>query len=104
MRTKDESMLRVKYAPQPQIQQRRAAPSTSPIKTAPQESLKEKLHPKAETQLVPAPVRQDKTHEVRSLVAALIGIAADDIRLDVDTADYGIDSLMGMELGREGEL
>lgn len=47
---------------------------------------------------------RDITDEVRNLVAHVSGIEADEIGLDSEMADFGIDSLMGMELGREVEL
>lgn len=47
--------------------------------------------------------RQDLTEEVRSLVVNISGIEADELGLDTEMADVGIDSLMGMELTREVE-
>ncbi|KAK3297385.1 uncharacterized protein B0H64DRAFT_457516 [Chaetomium fimeti] len=47
---------------------------------------------------------RDITDEVRNLVAHVSGIEAGEIGLDSEMADFGIDSLMGMELGREVEL
>lgn len=51
----------------------------------------------------PEPSRRGLSDEVRHLVADVAGIEADDIMLDSELADYGIDSLMGMELTREVE-
>ncbi|KAB8229575.1 acyl carrier protein [Aspergillus alliaceus] len=43
------------------------------------------------------------TDEVRGLVARLTGIEASELELDAEITHYGSDSLMGMELGREGK-
>ncbi|KAH8693297.1 hypothetical protein BGW36DRAFT_431029 [Talaromyces proteolyticus] len=48
--------------------------------------------------------RRDITEDVRNLVASVSGIEASEIELDSELADFGIDSLMGMELAREVEL
>ncbi|KND87339.1 Conidial yellow pigment biosynthesis polyketide synthase [Tolypocladium ophioglossoides CBS 100239] len=50
------------------------------------------------------PGRRDITDEVRNLVASVSGIEASEMELDSELADFGIDSLMGMELAREVEL
>lgn len=47
--------------------------------------------------------RNNMTERVRNLVANVIGLDANEIGLDAEITDYGIDSLMGMELGREVE-
>ncbi|KAL2862550.1 putative polyketide synthase [Aspergillus lucknowensis] len=47
--------------------------------------------------------RPDITDDVRKLVANISGIEADEITLDSELADFGIDSLMGMEVAREVE-
>lgn len=47
--------------------------------------------------------RRDITEDVRNLVANLAGVEASELDLDAEMADFGIDSLMGMELGREVE-
>ncbi|KAJ5131411.1 Type I Iterative Polyketide synthase (PKS) [Penicillium bovifimosum] len=44
------------------------------------------------------------TNRVRELLCKLSGLESDEIKLDSDLADLGIDSLMGMELAREIEL
>jgi len=49
------------------------------------------------------PKRRDITEEVRNLVANVSGIESSEFTLDTEMADLGIDSLMGMELGREVE-
>ncbi|KAJ6119125.1 hypothetical protein N7523_003405 [Penicillium sp. IBT 18751x] len=46
---------------------------------------------------------RDITEEVRKLVANVSGIEAGELELDAEMADFGIDSLMGMELGKEVE-
>ncbi|KAM0273158.1 hypothetical protein ACHAQH_008449 [Verticillium albo-atrum] len=49
--------------------------------------------------------RRDLTDDVRNLVADVAGIdEASEIKLDSDMADFGIDSLMGMELAREVQV
>ncbi|KAI1421089.1 hypothetical protein F5Y12DRAFT_790473 [Xylaria sp. FL1777] len=47
--------------------------------------------------------RPDITNEVRNLLANVSGIEANEITLDSELAELGIDSLMGMELAREVE-
>ncbi|KAI1134063.1 hypothetical protein F5Y05DRAFT_417605 [Hypoxylon sp. FL0543] len=47
--------------------------------------------------------RPDITDDVRNLVANVSGIEAHEITPDSELADFGIDSLMGMELAREVE-
>ena len=44
------------------------------------------------------------TDKVRGMVASLTGIEASELELDVEIMNYGIDSLMGLEIGREGKL
>lgn len=44
------------------------------------------------------------TDDVRNLVANVSGIEAVEITPDAEMADFGIDSLMGMELAREVEI
>ncbi|KAL5365745.1 putative polyketide synthase [Aspergillus floccosus] len=46
---------------------------------------------------------RDIANEVRNVVARVSGIEASEMTLDSEMADLGIDSLMGMELGREVE-
>jgi len=48
--------------------------------------------------------RPDITDDVRNLVANVSGIEANEITQDSELADFGIDSLMGMELAREVEI
>ncbi|KAI3390921.1 hypothetical protein diail_8348, partial [Diaporthe ilicicola] len=48
--------------------------------------------------------KRDMTEEVRNIVAIVSGIEAHEMDLDSEMADFGIDSLMGMELAREVEL
>ncbi|RHZ67843.1 hypothetical protein CDV55_101318 [Aspergillus turcosus] len=43
-------------------------------------------------------------NRVRELLCKLSGLESDEVKLDSDLADLGIDSLMGMELAREIEL
>ncbi|KAL5355001.1 hypothetical protein BJX96DRAFT_170252 [Aspergillus floccosus] len=97
MRTKDESVLRIKSAPKPAA--RRVDASITPA----EHSVPARSSPTCKTQPPPVSVRRDMTDEVRSLVARLTGIEASELELDAEIAEYGIDSLMGMELGREVE-
>ncbi|KAF4943417.1 hypothetical protein FGADI_13435 [Fusarium gaditjirri] len=46
----------------------------------------------------------DITEDVKKLVAHVAGIEAGDITLDAEMADFGIDSLMGMEVAREVQV
>nr|ALQ32971.1 putative polyketide synthase [Fusarium sp. NRRL 25184] len=48
--------------------------------------------------------RPDITEDVKNLVANVAGIDAEDITLDAEMADFGIDSLMGMEIAREVQV
>lgn len=57
----------------------------------------------AEMEAETKPGRRDMTEQVRNLVVNISGVEADDLGLDTEMADVGIDSLMGMELGREVE-
>ncbi|KAK9783861.1 putative polyketide synthase [Seiridium cardinale] len=50
------------------------------------------------------PKQPDITDDVRKVVANVSGIEEDEIALDSEMADFGIDSLMGMELAREVEV
>ncbi|KAL9619500.1 MAG: hypothetical protein Q9160_005863 [Pyrenula sp. 1 TL-2023] len=108
--TRDESVLRVKTS--------LAAPSTSALPSAlpvvtgtgavsakpkpsrKKDSSKTKTN---KTSSAPALGRRDITDEVRNLVASVSGIEATEMELDADMVDFGIDSLMGMELAREVE-
>ncbi|KAE8141612.1 hypothetical protein BDV38DRAFT_278966 [Aspergillus pseudotamarii] len=104
MRTKDESVLRLSPVPNVHSHQPKAAPRSAEINSAPAgSSSKQKPSPKRKAQSGSSSVRRDMTDEVRSLVARITGIEASELELDVEITDYGIDSLMGMELGREVE-
>ncbi|MCJ1394621.1 hypothetical protein MMC18_007501 [Xylographa bjoerkii] len=103
MRTKDESVLRLKPTPVVHLQQHKPAARGADIGTVPAEKPKEKPQPKSKAHSVSFSTRRDMTDEVRSLVARLTGIEATELELDTEITDYGIDSLMGMELGRETE-
>ncbi|CAJ0543817.1 Ff.00g039410.m01.CDS01 [Fusarium sp. VM40] len=46
----------------------------------------------------------DITEDVKNLVAHVAGIEVDEITLDAEMADFGIDSLMGMEVAREVQV
>lgn len=49
------------------------------------------------------PSRPDITEDVRSLIANVAGLELNEIQNDSELVDFGIDSLMGMELAREVE-
>ncbi|KAL3438034.1 hypothetical protein BDV09DRAFT_206002 [Aspergillus tetrazonus] len=117
--TKDDSVLRTKAsAPGPAP----AAASQAALKTAPEArassepgakvkasktSKKEKKEKKPVAKAKPKSSKpsgwRDITEEVRNLVATVSGIDASELELDAEMADFGIDSLMGMELGKEVE-
>ncbi|KAJ5971623.1 uncharacterized protein N7479_001541 [Penicillium vulpinum] len=104
MRTKDDSVLRIKSAPNVSLHQPKAAArSVDASITTANHAIQAKSPPRGNAQLVSASVRRDMTDEVRSLVARLTGIESIELELDVEIAEYGIDSLMGMEFGREVE-
>ncbi|KAL6236946.1 hypothetical protein BDW75DRAFT_238735 [Aspergillus navahoensis] len=112
--TKDESVLRTK-APAPASAP--AAASQAVAKTTleansspkPAEKVKARKTPKQEKKPAAEKVSKppsgwrDITEEVRNLVAAVSGVDASELELDVEMADFGIDSLIGMELGKEVE-
>ncbi|KAJ5309200.1 hypothetical protein N7508_004579 [Penicillium antarcticum] len=106
--TKDESVLRIK------------APVSQPVKSVyvvpnPVEDVKKTTKRISEARNTKTRAKKDKkkdkvasgwrdiTDEVRSLVATVSGIEANELELDGEMADYGIDSLMGMELAKEVE-
>ncbi|KAF5978758.1 polyketide synthase [Fusarium coicis] len=51
-----------------------------------------------------AATHPDITEDVKKLVVHVAGIEAGDITLDAEMADFGIDSLMGMEVAREVQV
>ncbi|KAH6641050.1 hypothetical protein F5144DRAFT_120541 [Chaetomium tenue] len=112
--TTDETVLGTK-APAPQLPATNSsrpaaapAPAIAVVKASPntKKRIKKTMEKK---EAKPKKVQNDSgwrdiTEEVRNLVAHVSGIEAGEIGLDSDMADFGIDSLMGMELGREVEL
>ncbi|KAJ5733691.1 hypothetical protein N7493_002477 [Penicillium malachiteum] len=111
--TKDESVLRIK-APVSQPVKSVTTVQPVPVVLNPAQDVKEtetkstagniKTNAKKEKKRDKVPSGwRDITEEVRSLVATVSGIEADDLDLDGEMADYGIDSLMGMELAKEVE-
>ncbi|KAH6850662.1 hypothetical protein B0I37DRAFT_428876 [Chaetomium sp. MPI-CAGE-AT-0009] len=112
--TTDETVLRTKVSP-PQLpaatsSPSAAAPASSPIVVGANHDSK-KRRKKTVDKKDNKPKKEkagsgwrDITDEVRNLVAHVSGIEASEIGLDSEMADFGIDSLMGMELGREVEL
>lgn len=77
--------------------------STRADKQKPKQKSDEEQAVAAEFEADIKPARQDLTEEVRNLVVNISGIEADELGLDTQMADVGIDSLMGMELTREVE-
>ncbi|KAK3681621.1 hypothetical protein B0T22DRAFT_299376 [Podospora appendiculata] len=108
--TTDESVLRVtgKATPAPPPSATTAAAlqtEKSPAIAITKRPSKKTTSPKPKKKKTPAPSgRRDITDEVRNLVANVSGIEPDEMELDADMAEFGIDSLMGMELAREVEL
>ncbi|KAE8388985.1 hypothetical protein BDV23DRAFT_184836 [Aspergillus alliaceus] len=104
MRTKDESVLRLKPVPNVHSHQLKPALRNARINTTPTvNSFAQKPSPKSKAQSASSSARRDMTDEVRGLVARLTGIEASELELDAEITHYGSDSLMGMELGREVE-
>lgn len=108
--TKDESALRIKAssaAPRDSTPPAALPAITDTIAVvAKPKSTKTKDSTKTKSgKAAPSPPsgRRDITDEVRNLVASVSGIPAEEMELDADMADFGIDSLMGMELAREVE-
>lgn len=108
--TKDESVLRVPASAAAPAATRTAV-GTSPVEAKPALKIStEKKDNSAGTKKkakvassAPASNRRDITDEVRNLVARVAGVDAEDMELDDHMADFGIDSLMDMELAREVE-
>ena len=108
--TKDESALRIKAssaaprdsAPPAALP---AATNTTTVVAEPKPTKKKDSTKTKSGKTAPSPVsgRRDITDEVRNLVVSVSGILAEEIELDADMADFGIDSLMGIELAREVE-
>nr|CAG8993142.1 Non reducing polyketide synthase [Penicillium sclerotiorum] len=106
--TTDQSVLRTKASPA-------AAPTSSAAskvtltEAAPAPKSKSKARKKKEPKSKKPKAssggagRRDITEEVRTLVSTVSGIDPEEMELDAEMADFGIDSLMGMELGREVE-
>ncbi|KAJ6014708.1 hypothetical protein N7540_009299 [Penicillium herquei] len=106
--TKDESVLRIKAPASQPVKSVPVVPNTvensrKATKTKP-EARNTRANAKKEKKKDKAPSGwRDITEEVRNLVATVSGIEADELELDGEMADYGIDSLMGMELAKEVE-
>ncbi|KAG2420106.1 hypothetical protein HFD88_004905 [Aspergillus terreus] len=106
--TKDESVLRTKTPssshPAPTV---KSVPIEASIAVKASRTTKKKAKaskPKSSAKKDKAPSGwRDITDEVRNLVATVSGIEASELELDSEMADFGIDSLMGMELGKEVE-
>lgn len=102
--TTDESVLQT-TATSPDVP---ATPSAllskETLKKKEDKTKKVKKEEKQKKEKTPPSDRRDITDEVRNLVASVSGIEADEMELDSEMADFGIDSLMGMELAREVEL
>ncbi|KAL8827073.1 MAG: hypothetical protein Q9170_007158 [Blastenia crenularia] len=67
-----------------------------------QSSVKDATSAKPKKEKKPAS-RPDISDNVRGIVASVSGLEPDEIKPDSELADFGIDSLMGMELAREAE-
>lgn len=91
--TKDESVLRMKKAVP-------ATDTTATPRPDPKPSQIKKAKTKRIVSSTPASGRRNITDQVRNLVSELSGIDVEDMTLDSNMADLGIDSLMNMELGR----
>ncbi|KAL9094756.1 MAG: hypothetical protein Q9165_003027 [Trypethelium subeluteriae] len=103
MRTKDDSVLRLKPGARVESDQQNTAPRDATIGIVPADEPKKKSQLTGKALSVSSSASRDLTVEVRNLVARLTGIEASELELDGTIADYGIDSLMAMELGREVE-
>ncbi|RYP73018.1 hypothetical protein DL771_003886 [Monosporascus sp. 5C6A] len=109
--TTDESVLRTKVSPSPPATivspavpaATSALAEASPAAQRLRKTTVEKKKDKPKKEKRPSD-RRDITDEVRNLVASVSGIEASEMELDSEMADFGIDSLMGMELAREVEL
>ncbi|KAF7554237.1 hypothetical protein G7Z17_g3055 [Cylindrodendrum hubeiense] len=103
--TKDESVLRNKPSPVVIPATTSAGTEASPATKGLSKKIAGKKEGKDKPKKDKAPSgRRDITDEVRNLVANVSGIEASEMELDSELADFGIDSLMGMELAREVEL
>ncbi|KAI1412489.1 hypothetical protein F5Y13DRAFT_179997 [Hypoxylon sp. FL1857] len=103
--TTDESVLRIK--PPTRQAAKAEAPGTQPLQQDDSSGVTTKSS-NAETgkkkeKKPKQSGRPDITDDVRNLVANVSGIEANEIMPDSELADFGIDSLMGMELAREVE-
>ena len=112
--TKDESVLRIKASPAASSASTLptalptafpAATGTGEVASKPKPSKKKDSSKTKTSKAAPAPAsgRRDITDEVRNIVSSVSGIPTVEMELDADMADFGIDSLMGMELSREVE-
>ncbi|OIW25922.1 hypothetical protein CONLIGDRAFT_512814 [Coniochaeta ligniaria NRRL 30616] len=105
--TTDESVLRIKASPATPSDSASPAVTGTSKDARPKSKQRKKKDPpktkKNKTAPAPASGKRDITDEVRNLVASVSGIEANEMELDADMADFGIDSLMGMELAREVE-
>lgn len=109
--TTDESVLRTKASTSPPATNMNSShpmptttssPSSPAVSRAASKKAAPKKHDKPKREKTSG--RRDITDEVRNLVASVSGIEANEMELDSEMADFGIDSLMGMELAREVEL
>lgn len=101
--TKDESVLRIKKEVALSAATTDAilpTPHTPNSKLSQQRKKKQQTKNKKTASSTPAPGRRDITDQVRNLVSELSGVDAQDMTLESNMADLGIDSLMNMELGR----
>lgn len=105
--TKDESVLRLKASPAAQaaaaLPAATVADGTEGKSKKPRQPKKKNPPGGKKSKSSTANGRRDMTEEVRNLVASVSGIEPEEMELDAEMADFGIDSLMGMELAREVE-
>lgn len=108
--TKDERVLRggiTASGSSPSDIRVAAGSGATEAKTSSQKSKKRDSPPRSRkkktTSSASTPNRRDITDEVRQLVASVSGVDPEEMGLDANMADLGIDSLMGMEMAREVE-
>ncbi|ROW11935.1 hypothetical protein VPNG_05279 [Cytospora leucostoma] len=102
--TADESMLKVK-APVATVQLTTAKAEAGPAirRLLVQEANTSDEKKGRQVERAKPSSRPDITEDVRNLVSNVTGVEGREIGLDSELADFGIDSLMGMELAREVE-
>ncbi|KAJ3532393.1 hypothetical protein NM208_g8458 [Fusarium decemcellulare] len=102
--TTDTSVLKVK--PMPEAKPSTTSSGPAPIASSEQAPIADPSMREEEAKQTHAKAtsRPDITEDVKNLVATVAGIEAEEITLDSEMADFGIDSLMGMEVAREVQV